>query len=791
MRFDVDAEHRVGRALLASCPGSSGSPCVAGRRGLHQPADLRRLRRQSGSAAAAGPGSAAARRGTPPRRRSRPDAAACAMRPARCARRRSSLQLGRAPASSSGPGQSRRPSAGTAHAVEADHRDRAAHRQHRPVAGDLRAAHLRGVDRAQQFEASAPGPAARARASSLVRSRSISARRAARAADAGHRRQRADAAHAVEQQRDARPPSCARVGLEPALERARAACARCGSAGAPGGRWRGWRSRAAPRASAAASSTAGAPSRGRAAAGGRSRAPMSASSSARLRRPAGRAAAGRAPARRARRRARCRARERCVHRHAAVVGRAGRGRTRQRRGCQAPARAAGRCRRSAAGAAAGRGAPGPRRARTPGRRSSLARSSARLHRWRLRPSRPAARPASTPAAQVVARRRASARARRPRRCVRGAGGRAARALRTACSQRSSAALPAGWRARHHQHQLLLALRGSNDPPRHRARALAEQLAQLEAAEAAGRFGGSGRHGRRQRWAPRDWNRRRGAACAEQRRDQRPDRRRGPAVHCGCSLRWHGPRPAKRAARSSFPPRIRLRRSVGGRPPCMSAPAAEYRVRPRGGAQLSSERPGDSCWGERPKPEGAPPKALRGVKFPPRSRYPATVGNRRTRAPCSGRRCRVEPRHDVGDGAALVAERCGPRPAASMKPMRCHSLDHRRARAVEVQVAADPRGRARSLVAPHLGAGEVDEVHALRHHQQVLRRGRAGAQLVQPLADVRAAPKYTEPSMRSSLSCGHSGSARAGASSIDDERPVGRRVVSKPIVRIAGREVRYR
>ncbi|MNN16923.1 hypothetical protein D3C81_1300820 [compost metagenome] len=62
------------------------------------------------------------------------------------------------------------------------------------------------------------------------------------------------------------------------------------------------------------------------------------------------------------------------------------------------------------------------------------------------------------------------------------------------------------------------------------------------------------------------------------------------------------------------------------------------------------------------------------------------------------------------------------------------LQHLRARAVEVEVAAGcaPLGEFRL---PHLGAGQVDEVHALGHRQQARLAGVDRAQPVQPVCHV--------------------------------------------------------
>jgi hypothetical protein len=98
-------------------------------------------------------------------------------------------------------------------------------------------------------------------------------------------------------------------------------------------------------------------------------------------------------------------------------------------------------------------------------------------------------------------------------------------------------------------------------------------------------------------------------------------------------------------------------------------------------------------------------------------------------------------------------------------------------------------RARSSFFHISAAGQVDEVHALRHHQQVLGRGQRRAQVVQLLLDVgdRAEVDLALHPHQLELRALAERRRDLGA---DDERPAGASV-SKPITLSEGFEVRYR
>ena len=114
---------------------------------------------------------------------------------------------------------SRRLFAACAHAVDADQRDDAAQGQHRPVAGDLRSLHAARCCPPSAARRTAPCRAANDAAISSVRSLSIAVIALHAHRQPGQRRQVADGAQAVEQQRQ-RPAFVVGRRLEPAVERA-------------------------------------------------------------------------------------------------------------------------------------------------------------------------------------------------------------------------------------------------------------------------------------------------------------------------------------------------------------------------------------------------------------------------------------------------------------------------------------------------------------------------------------------------------------------------------------------
>ena len=213
--FDVGAEHGKRRALFRHA-GLVGLACPGARRRLHQAADLRGL---VGEVVLHDQAAQALQQrdevhhlavvaGGPQRQG---DAAGTLDARDELVQRGRTLLVQRA-----GPRAQRQ--RGTAHAFQAQHRDRAAHGEHRAVARHLTAAHLRRVHRAQQFERQRQVVQHHVgQRAGVLRLHQRQPRRLLRRA--WLRRQHAGGAQLVLQQRQ-RPAGAASLDLQPTFQRA-------------------------------------------------------------------------------------------------------------------------------------------------------------------------------------------------------------------------------------------------------------------------------------------------------------------------------------------------------------------------------------------------------------------------------------------------------------------------------------------------------------------------------------------------------------------------------------------
>ena len=147
--------------------------------------------------------------------------------------------------------------------------------------------------------------------------------------------------------------------------------------------------------------------------------------------------------------------------------------------------------------------------------------------------------------------------------------------------------------------------------------------------------------------------------------------------------------------------------------------------------VGSRAPARTCWClER--------ALIRSSRSPATAPRPPGRGTPRTRAPGS-RRTGAGPAAGRWRGSRCACPgRCGRVPRVSIRPLAATAP-------APAAGGGGSTGRhrvpgARAVRAPQLRAGQVDEVHALGHHQQMLLRPAAVAQRVQVIGHIGAAPK---------------------------------------------------